>query len=115
MRQENMNKRRGIVSRGIVIRNAHAHTSASTQKIIATFCWEQFDQKLSPFCSKQEPSDTDMRTGKLKVHTACRAYGAKVHISSPDDSDYQQYRQGHHSSVVSSMIVFIRSIRYTYR
>jgi histone-lysine N-methyltransferase SETMAR len=39
------NKRRGMLSWGVVMLhdNAHQHTAAATQDLIATFGWEQFD------------------------------------------------------------------------
>jgi hypothetical protein len=42
------NKRRGMLSRGVVMLqdNAHPYTSTPTQDLIATFDWEQFDYPL---------------------------------------------------------------------
>jgi histone-lysine N-methyltransferase SETMAR len=39
------NKRRGMLSRGVVMihENAHPHTAAATQNLITTFGFEQFD------------------------------------------------------------------------
>jgi len=39
------------------------------------------NQTYSPFCSKQEPSDIKIAgTGKLKLHSAYKAYGSRILI-----------------------------------
>jgi hypothetical protein len=45
LRRAIQNKRRGMLSRGVVMLhdNARPHTAAATQDLIATFGWEQFD------------------------------------------------------------------------
>lgn len=36
---------------------------------------------LTVLCSKQEPSDIEIAgTGKLKLHSACKAYGSRILI-----------------------------------
>jgi hypothetical protein len=46
------NKRCGMLSRGVVMirDNAYPHTAATTQDLIATFGWEQFDHPPSFIC-----------------------------------------------------------------
>jgi hypothetical protein len=48
LRQAIRNKRRGMLSRGVVMihDNARPHTAAATQNLITTFGWEQFDYPL---------------------------------------------------------------------
>jgi hypothetical protein len=43
------NKRWGMLTRGVVMpyENARPHTAATTQDLIATFGWEQFDHPLN--------------------------------------------------------------------
>ena len=45
LRRAIQNKRRGMLSWGVVMihENAHAHTAAATQNLITKFGWEQFD------------------------------------------------------------------------
>ena len=51
------NKRRGMLSRDVVMihDNARPHTAASTQNLITTFGWEQFDHP--PYSPDLAPSD----------------------------------------------------------
>jgi hypothetical protein len=46
LRRAIQNKRRGMLSRGVVMLqdNARPHTPAAAQNLIVTFDWEQFDQ-----------------------------------------------------------------------
>jgi hypothetical protein len=55
--EHKMNKRRGMLSRGVVMLhdNAHPHTATITQDLIATFGWEQFDHP--PYSPDLAPSD----------------------------------------------------------
>jgi hypothetical protein len=48
LRRAIRNKRRGMLSRGVVMihDNARPHTAAATQNLITTFGWEQFDNPL---------------------------------------------------------------------
>jgi len=51
------NKRRGMLSRGVVMihDNARPHTAAATQNLITTFGWEQFDHP--PYSPDLAPSN----------------------------------------------------------
>jgi histone-lysine N-methyltransferase SETMAR len=53
----NQRKRRGMLSRGVVMLhdNACQHTATATQYLIATFGWEQFDHP--PYSPDLAPSD----------------------------------------------------------
>jgi histone-lysine N-methyltransferase SETMAR len=57
LRRTIQNKRRGMLSRGVVMlhNNARPHTVATTQDLIATFDWEQFDHP--PYSPDLAPSD----------------------------------------------------------
>ena len=57
LRREIQNKRRGMLSRGVVMihGNAHPHTAGATQNLITTFGWEQFDHP--PYSPDLAPSD----------------------------------------------------------
>jgi hypothetical protein len=47
---EIQNKRRGMLSRGVLLLHdsASSHTAATTQDVIVTFGWEQFDNIPPP-------------------------------------------------------------------
>jgi hypothetical protein len=57
LRRVIQNKRRGMLSRGVVTLpdNARPHTAVATQDLIATFGWEQFDHP--PYSPDFAPSD----------------------------------------------------------
>ena len=57
LRRAMQNKRRGMLSRGVVMihDNARPHTAAATQNVITTFGWEQFDHP--PYSPDLAPSD----------------------------------------------------------
>jgi histone-lysine N-methyltransferase SETMAR len=57
LRRAMQNKRRGMLSRGLVMLhdNSHTHTVTATQVLIATFGWEQFDHP--PYSPDLAPSD----------------------------------------------------------
>jgi len=56
LRRAIQNKRRGMLSRGVVMihDNIHPHTAAATQNLV-TFGWEQFDHP--PYSPDLAPSD----------------------------------------------------------
>jgi histone-lysine N-methyltransferase SETMAR len=57
LRRAIQNKRRGMLSRGIVLihDNARPHTATATQELLTTFKWEQFDHP--PYSPDLAPSD----------------------------------------------------------
>jgi GT2 family glycosyltransferase len=57
LRRAIQNRRRGMLSRGVVKLhdNARPHTATETQDLIATFGWEQFDHP--PYSPDFPPSD----------------------------------------------------------
>jgi hypothetical protein len=57
LRRAIQNKRRGMLSRGVVWLhdNARPHTAAATQHLIVTFVWKQFDHP--PYSPDLAPSD----------------------------------------------------------
>jgi histone-lysine N-methyltransferase SETMAR len=60
LRRAIQNKRRGMFSWGVVILhdNARPHTATTTQDLIATFGWQQFDHP--PYSPDLAPSDFNM-------------------------------------------------------
>ena len=71
------NKRRGMLSRGVVLThdNACPHTAATTQNLITTFGWEQFDHP--PYSPDLAPSDFHLFL-HLKSFLAGRRFQDKV-------------------------------------
>jgi histone-lysine N-methyltransferase SETMAR len=73
LRRAIRNKRRGMLSRGVVMLhdNALPHTAAATQDIITTFGWEQFEHP--PYNPDLAPSDFHMLL-HLKIFLGCRRF-----------------------------------------
>jgi hypothetical protein len=74
LRRAIQNKRRGMLSRCVVMLhvNARTHTAAATQDLIATFGWEQFDHP---------PYSTDLATNDFHVF---------LHLQTFHDNDVKE-------------------------
>jgi len=81
LRRANHNKRRGMLSQGVVMihDSARPHTAAATQNLITTFGWEQFDHP--PYSPDLVPSDF-----RLFLHLKSFLAGRRFH----DDNEVKE-------------------------